>query len=186
MVGPDPGRAAILVEGLREAGFTRVTLITDMAALARRIEEHDPGAVLLDLGAPSRALLEQMFQVARAVQRPVAVFVDRSDTAATRAAMAAGIGAYIVDGLAKGRLRPIVEMAVSRFEAAARLRRELDEARAALAERKVIDRAKGLLMTRRNIGEDEAYAALRQAAMNQNRRLAEVARSLLAAADLLD
>jgi response regulator NasT len=185
VVDASPVRAAILEEGLREAGFTRVSLISDMQALARQLYAADPDVILIDLENPSRDVLEQMFQVSRAVRRPIAMFVDQSDSSMIQASVDAGVSAYIVDGLSKKRIRPILEMTISRFNAFAALQRELDEAKSALAERKVIDRAKGILMKRRQVGEDEAYAMLRQAAMNQNRKLIDVARSIVTAADLL-
>jgi response regulator NasT len=185
VVDASPVRAAILEEGLREAGFTRVSLISDMQALARQLYAADPDVILIDLENPSRDVLEQMFQVSRAVRRPIAMFVDQSDSSMIQASVDAGVSAYIVDGLSKKRIRPILEMTISRFNAFATLQSELDEAKSALAERKVIDRAKGILMKRRQVGEDEAYAMLRQAAMNQNRKLIDVARSIVTAADLL-
>lgn len=185
VVDASPVRAAILDEGLREAGFKRVTLISDMQALARQLYAADPDVILIDLENPSRDVLEQMFQVSRAVRRPIAMFVDQSDSSMIQASVDAGVSAYIVDGLSKKRIRPILEMTISRFNAFAALQRELEEAQSALAERKVIDRAKGILMKRRQVGEDEAYAMLRQAAMNQNRKLIDVARSIVTAADLL-
>jgi response regulator NasT len=113
------------------------------------------------------------------------MFVDRSDQSMIRAAVDAGVSAYIVDGLKKERVKAIVDMAISRFEAFDRLQRELVEARSELADRKLIDRAKGILMRSRNLSEEEAYALLRQAAMNEKRRIAEIAQSLVTAAGLL-
>ena len=130
-------------------------------------------------------MLEDMFQLSRAVRRPVAMFVDRSDSDSIAAAVEAGVSAYVVDGLRQDRVKPILDMAVSRFNAFARLARELQEAREELEGRKVLDRAKRLLMKQRGIGEEEAYALLRRTAMNRNRRIAEVAQGLLDAADLL-
>lgn len=186
IVDANPVRAAILEDGLREAGFRRVALIADMRGLARQLYAADPDVILIDLENPSRDVLEQMFQVSRAVRRPIAMFVDSSDSSMIQAAVDAGVSAYIVDGLAKKRIRPILEMTISRFNAFTKLRAELEEAKTALAERKVIDRAKGILMRRKRVTEEEAYAVLRQAAMNQNRKLVEVARSIVSAADLLD
>jgi response regulator NasT len=126
-----------------------------------------------------------MFQLSRAVKRPIAMFVDRADTASIEAAVDAGVSAYIVDGLRKERVKPILQMAISRFNAFSRMARELEEARGELENRKLIERAKGILMKSRSLSEDEAYALLRKTAMNQNRKLADVAMSLVTAADLL-
>jgi response regulator NasT len=178
-------RAAILLDGLREAGIEGVEVLETSTQLVRRIAAIDPDVIIIDLENPSRDMLEQMFQVSRVVSRPVAMFVDQSDQAMIRAAVDAGVSAYIVDGLRKERVKPIVDMAISRFEAFERLQRELAEARNELAERKIIDRAKGILMRSRNLTEEEAYALLRQAAMNEKRRIADIAQSLVTAAGLL-
>jgi response regulator NasT len=178
-------RAAILLDGLREAGIAGVEVIETSTQLVRKIAAIDPDVIIIDLENPSRDMLEQMFQVSRVVSRPVAMFVDQSDQAMIRAAVEAGVSAYIVDGLRKERVKPIVDMAISRFEAFDRLQRELLEAKSELADRKVIDRAKGILMRSRNLSEEEAYALLRQTAMNEKRRIADIAQSLVTAAGLL-
>ena len=179
-------RASILEDGLREAGHGRVAIIADMRELLRQIVEADPDVIFIDLENPNRDVLEQMFQVSRSVRRPIAMFVDRSDTASIEAAVDAGVSAYVVDGLRKERVKPILDMTISRFNAFNRLREELDRTRQALEERKVIDKAKGILMKSRRIGEEEAYALLRKTAMNESRRLADVAAGLVMAAKLLE
>ncbi|UDF32704.1 UNVERIFIED_ORG: ANTAR domain-containing response regulator (plasmid) [Roseateles sp. XES5] len=179
-------RAAIIEDGLRDAGYDQVTVIDVMQGLARRIADLNPDIIVIDLENPNRDMLESMFQLSRAVRRPIAMFVDKSDEASIEAAVEAGVSAYIVDGLKQERVRPILKMAISRFNAFSRLTRELDETRGELESRKVIDRAKGLLMRSRGLSEDEAYALLRRTAMNQNRKIAEIAQSLVTAAGLLD
>jgi len=178
-------RASVIEEGLREAGHEKVTVISEMRQLLRQIVDADPDVIFIDLENPNRDVLEQMFQVSRSVHRPVVMFVDQSDKAATEAAIDAGVSAYVVNGLRKERVKPILDMAISRFNAFHRLREELDRTRQALEDRKVIDKAKGILMKSRGIGEEEAYALLRKTAMNESRRVAEVARSLVTAAKLL-
>lgn len=185
VIDADRIRASIIEEGLREAGNARVTVLDDMSRLMRRIVDVDPDVIVIDLENPNRDVLEHMFQVSRAAKRPVAMFVDRTDQASIEAAMDAGVSAYVVDGLKKDRIKPILDTAISRFKAVERLRRELEEAKSELAERKTIERAKGILMKQRGIPEPEAYALLRRTAMNQNRRIADVAESLVVAADLL-
>ena len=178
-------RATVIEEGLREAGHARVTIIRDMRELLRQIVEVDPDVIIVDLENPNRDVLEQMFQVSRSVHRPVAMFVDQSDKASIEAAIDAGVSAYIVNGLRKERVKSILDMAISRFNAFHRLREELDRTKQALEDRKVIDKAKGILMKTRQISEEEAYALLRKTAMNESRRVADVARSLITAAKLL-
>ncbi len=178
-------RAAIIEEGLRDAGYA-VTVVEEMQGLARRIADLNPDVIVIDLENPNRDRLESIFQLTRAIQRPIAMFVDKSDEASIEAAVEAGVSAYIVDGLKQERVRPILKMAISRFNAFSRLARELEETRSELENRKVIDRAKGLLMRSRGLSEEAAYALLRRTAMNQNRKIAEIAQSLVTAASLLD
>jgi len=178
-------RASIIEEGLREAGDVRVTVLSDTNGLMRRVVEIDPDVVVIDLESPNRDMLEHMFQVSRAVKRPVAMFVDRTDQTAIEAAIEAGVAAYVVDGLRKERIRPVLDTAMTRFKAFERLRRELEQAKGELSERKSIERAKGILMRTRGLTEEQAYALLRKTAMNQSRRIAEIAESLVTAAGLL-
>jgi response regulator NasT len=179
-------RASIIEAGLRDAGHERVTIVHDVTGIARRIAEIEPDVIVIDLENPNRDMLENMFQLSRAVKRPIAMFVDRSDQASIEAAVEAGVSAYIVDGLRQERVKPILEMAISRFNAFSRMARELDEARTELENRKVLDRAKGILMKSRGLSEEAAYALLRKTAMNQNRKIAEIAQSLVTAAGLLE
>lgn len=178
-------RAAIIEEGLADAGNVRVTILTDTAELVRRIVEIDPDVIFMDLENPNRDLLEHMFEVSRSIRRPIAMFVDSSDQESIEAAINAGVSAYVVDGLKKERVRSILETAIVRFNAFQNLQRELEETRTELANRKVIDRAKSILMETRGLSEQEAYALLRKTAMNQNRRIAEIAESLILAAGLM-
>lgn len=177
-------RAAIIEDGLREAGHSQITIISEMLGLVRRIEEASPDVIIIDLENPNRDMLEDIFRVSRAVRKPVAMFVDKSDTAMIAEAIAAGVSAYVVDGLRKERVKAILDLAVSRFNAFERIREELETAKQALSDRKAIDRAKGILMKMKHIGEDEAYALLRQTAMRQNMRIAKVAEGIIATADL--
>ena len=178
-------RASIIEEGLNEAGHLKVTVIHEMQGVARLIETLDPDVIIIDIENPNRDMMEHMFQLTRMISRPIAMFVDRSDTAAIEAAVDAGVSAYVVDGLKKERIKPILDMAVSRFNAFSRLQRELVEARNALEERKVIERAKGILMKMRGLSEEQAFALLRQTAMNEKKKLADIAQSVVTAAGLL-
>jgi response regulator NasT len=178
-------RASIIEAGLRAAGHENVTLVHSVAGIARRIAEINPDVIVIDLENPNRDMLEDMFQLSRAVKRPIAMFVDRSDQASIEAAVDAGVSAYVVDGLKQERVKPILDMAVSRFNAFARLSRELEEARSELEGRKVIERAKGILVRSKGLSEEAAYALLRKTAMNQNRKIADIAQSLVTAAGLL-
>jgi two-component system, response regulator / RNA-binding antiterminator len=185
VVEKDRERALMIVDGLREAGEFDVMVIAEEAGLARRIASRNPDLVLIDAGNPSRDVLEELTLATAPMERPVAMFVDQSDGALTRAAIEAGVSAYVVDGLRADRIRPILDAAIARFHMLQKMRIEVAETRRALEERKVIDRAKGIVMRARGIGEEEAYALLRKTAMDQGRKLAEVAQALVMTADLL-
>lgn len=178
-------RAAIIEAGLRNAGVEQVTVLSSAIGLVEQIYKIDPDVILIDLENASRDVLEQMFQVSRIVKRPIAMFVDQSDEASMEAAIDAGVGAYIVDGLKQERVRTVLSMAMARFKAFDRMQKELDEAKSALEDRKIIDRAKGILMQRKGLSEPDAYALLRSTAMRQNKKIVEVAASLISATDLL-
>ncbi|HJQ17065.1 MAG TPA: ANTAR domain-containing protein [Allosphingosinicella sp.] len=178
-------RATVLEEGLREAGYDDIHAIPPRSGFVALIERLGPDVVLMDLGSPSRDTLEEMLAVSRALARPIAMFVDQSDETMIGAAIDAGVSAYVVDGLRKDRVKPILDLAIRRFNAFARMQTELEEARTALADRKAIDRAKTILMTSRNLTEPDAYALLRTTAMNQGRRIVDVAEALITAESLL-
>ena len=185
IVDESPVRAAILADGLKEAGFTQVVRLEETNNLLAHVYAIDPDVILIDLENPSRDVLEQMFQVSRAVKRPIAMFVDQSDSASIQASVDAGVSAYIVDGLKKERIKSILDLCISRFNAFSKLQSELEKTKTALEDRKVIGRAKGILMKVKQISEEDAYALLRRTAMNENRKIAEVAQSVVTAAEML-
>ena len=185
IVDESPIRAAILKEGLRDAGFTSVEHIPEMHNLLARIYALDPDIMLIYLENPSRDTLEQMFQVSRAVRRPIAMFVDQSDAASIQQSVEAGVSAYIVDGLRKERIKPILDLCISRFNAFSKLQDELDRTKSALEDRKILDRAKGLLMKAKGLTEDEAYVLIRSTAMREKKKIGEIAQSIITAAELL-
>jgi two-component system, response regulator / RNA-binding antiterminator len=185
VIDEDPIRASIIEAGLKEAGHLDVRIVSQMARLVRRIEEIEPDVIVIDLENPNRDLLEHLFQVSRAVRKPVAMFVDQSETGMMEAAIEAGVSAYVVDGLRKDRVKPILDMAVARFRAYSRLRDELDATKQALADRKILDQAKSVLMRSRSISEDEAHHMIRRTAMQESRRMVDVARSIVTTAHLI-
>ncbi len=185
VVEKDRDRALMIVDGLREAGDHEVFVIGDETGLARRIAERNPDLVLIDVASPSRDILEELTLATAPMERPVAMFVDHSDDGMTRAAIEAGMSAYVVGGLRPERLKPILDAAIARFHMVQKMRTELAATRRALEERKVTDRAKGILMRMRGIGEDEAYALMRKTAMDQGRKVSDVALALVTAAELL-
>ena len=185
VIDESAGRAAIIREGLEEAGLDDTVVLAERKGLLAKLEELAPEVVLINLENPSRDVLEEYFAVSRALARPIAMFVDQSDAESTAAAVDAGVSAYIVDGLATNRIKPILDLAIRRFQAFSRLQSELHEAKCALADRAVIDRAKSILMARRGVDEPAAYALLRSHSMRTNRRIAEVAEAIVTADDLI-
>ena len=185
VVEQDRDRALKIVDGLMASGAHDVVVISEATGLARRIADHKPDIVLIDVSNPSRDVLEELALASGPMDRPVAMFVDRSDVQLTRAAIEAGVSAYVVDGLQADRIKPILDTAIARFHMFQKMRAELVATKAALEDRKIIDRAKAILMKARGIDEEQAYALLRKTAMDQNRRLADIAQQLVMAAGLL-
>lgn len=185
IVDESASRAAVIREGLATMDDCEIHVITERQGLVARISEFAPDIVLIDLGNPSRDVLEEYFAVSRALARPIAMFVDESDAEAIAASIDAGVSSYVVDGMAPHRIRPILDLAVRRFNAFARLQSDLAEAQGKLAERETIDRAKRILMDSRRITEPQAYAELRKAAMDQGRRIAEIAEAVVTAHKLM-
>jgi response regulator NasT len=185
IVDESAARASIIEEGLAELDGCEIFVLAERAGLLARIEEIGPDIVLIDLGNPSRDVLEEYFAVSRALARPIAMFVDESDDDAIAASIDAGVSAYVVDGLTAGRIRPLLDLAVRRFHAFARLQADLAEAKGKLAERETVDRAKRILMDSRGLAEPEAYAELRKKAMQSGKRIAQIAEAVVTAHDLL-
>lgn len=184
LVDDDRGRAAMLMRALRDNGCDVVARFGRNEDLCTRVQQVRPDVILIDMELPDRDTLEHMRSISRHHPRPVVMFAERSDSALAEAAIKAGVSAYVVDGLNPARLRSIMEVAIARFREFQAIRAELDQTRSQLAERKVVERAKGILMQKRGISEDEAYKTLRKLAMDKNKRLVEVAETLIAAAEL--
>lgn len=184
IVEPDETRARLVIDSMQPLGH-QVTVIGEAAGLARRVRDIAPDIVLIDMANPSRDMLEEMTLASGPMDRPVAFFVDRTDSDLTRRAIEAGVSAYVTDGLQPDRVAAVMDAAIIRFQMFQRMRIELETTRRALEERKLIDRAKGILMKARGISEDEAYALMRKTAMDQGRKVVDVASALVTAAGLL-
>ncbi len=185
VVEPDQPRALEIIDALEIGGWSDVLVISSSSTLEATLEQQNPDIVLIDLANPDRDTLEHLSLVSNARSRPVAMFVDHTDAGMTQAAISAGLSAYVVNGLQKSRIKPVLETAIVRFRMMAKMQSEIDAAKQALSDRKTIDRAKGLLMSARQIPEDEAYNLLRKTAMDQGRKVSDVASALVTAADLL-
>lgn len=178
-------RASVLCDGLTAFADCELFVLTERHGLVARIGEIAPDIVLMDLGNPSRDVLEEYFAVSRALDKPIAMFVDDSDDDAIAASIEAGVSSYVVDGLAPHRIRPILDLAVRRFNAFARLQADLAAAQGKLAERETVDAAKRILMNSRSLSEPQAYAELRKTAMNQGKRLVDIAEAVVTAHQLM-
>lgn len=185
LVDADASRAAMLRTALTGSGYRIVAVVGPDDDLVAAMRQHRPGLVIVDIESPDRDTLDSMRALAEDRMQPIVMFVDETDDAATVEAIRAGVSAYIVDGLSANRVKPILDVAIARFREHERLKRELDDARESLEERKIVERAKGILMESRNLGEDAAYKTLRKLAMDRKQRLADVARELIEFAQVL-
>jgi len=184
LVDDDLERRALVAAALNDAGLSVVAQLGTADGLLRAVAACTPDVVIIDLESPDRDILENMRCLSRDNPHPVVMFATSSDSDAIREAIEAGVSAYVVDGLSPGRVRSVVEVAVARFRQYASLQRELAEARTSLAQRKLIDRAKGILMERGRRTESDAYHALRKLAMDQNKTIADIAQGVIDTAEL--
>lgn len=178
-------RAEILREGLRRAGHEVTASLTSPFALLKAIEELEPDVIVIDTESPSRDVLEHLVVMSQHTPRPVVMFATDQAPETIREAVRAGVSAYVIDGLDPARVKTIIDVAVARFEEFQALRTQLAQANLKLSERKLVERAKGLLMKTRGLDEDAAYALLRKFAMDRKLKIAEVARQLVDSAELL-
>lgn len=185
LVDNDPARAAIVKPALREAGYEVVTVANSSTEILEQVRRLRPDVIIIDRQSPDRDMLEHICMLTRDEPRPIVLFTDNGDRDSIRAAVRAGVSAYVVGSLSADRIRPIVDVALARFEEFQRLRGQLNKANLMLADRKLIERAKGLVMQQRGVSEAEAYQLLRKTAMDRNQRLVEVAENVIAMAELL-
>ncbi|MEX2204860.1 MAG: ANTAR domain-containing protein [Myxococcota bacterium] len=185
LVDEKPERASDLALALVSEGYEVVARLCGQDDLRARINALHPDVLIVDMQSPDRDMLEDMQSIHREQPRPVVMFVDESDQESIQAAVRAGVSAYVVDGLKARRVKPIVEVAIARFQEHQALRGELESVRATLAERKLVERAKGILMRRRSLGEDDAYQLLRRTAMQRKLRMSELARQVIDMEELL-
>jgi response regulator NasT len=178
-------RANDLSRALEDAGCQVVAQLVGAVDLHATLRAVQPDLVIVDMDSPDRDTLEDMQRITSEQPRPIVMFVDESDSESIRTAVRAGVAAYVVKGASAERIRPVLEVACARFEEFQALKSELARARSTLAERKVIERAKGILMEKRGFSEEAAFQTLRKMAMNQGVRLADVARHVLAAAEII-
>jgi response regulator NasT len=188
----DPDDVAVQAErsrslrmGLLEGGYNIVAVLPADVFLPDRLAQIGPDMVIIDAESQARDTLEHVVMATRDARRPIVMFTNDDDTSHVPEAIAAGVTAYVVAGLAPERVRPVLDVAMARFRHEESLRRELADARLQLSDRKLIDRAKGVLMKRQNLGEEEAYSRLRKTAMDKGLKIADVAQRILDVADLM-
>lgn len=179
LIDDNPARAEIVESGLRDAGYVLLERLDGTYDLAARVSVLQPDVIVISIDSPGRDAIEDLRRTTEQQPRPIALFADRSDPATIAAGMEAGVSAYVVKGLTQDRVQPVVDVAVAHFNRYHTMREELERARLSLVERKTVDRAKGLLMEQKGIGEEAAYKLLRKLAMDQNKRIGEVAQDLL-------
>ena len=179
LIDDNPARAEIVESGLRDAGYVLLARLHGTYDLTTRVSLPQPDVIVISIDSPGRDAIEDLRRTTEQQPRPIALFADRSDPATIAAGMEAGVSAYVVKGLTQDRVQPVVDVAVAHFNRYHTMREELERARLSLVERKTVDRAKGLLMEQKGIGEEAAYKLLRKLAMDQNKRIGEVAQDLL-------
>jgi response regulator NasT len=181
----DPDRARAVEQALKADGVEVVAVLGSGLGLLSRIDALAPDLLIADIDNPDRDMLEGLRRVGQDCNRPVVMFAQDGRAETIRAAVEAGLAAYVVDGLQPERVKPVIDVAIAQFAQFMSLRAELNKAKTSLAERKLVEKAKGILMKSRTCGEDEAYAAMRKMAMDQKARLIDIANKIIAAADLL-
>jgi len=185
VVDDESERAEALQSALVQSGHEVIAFVESAIDLHRQVRTLQPDVIIIGTDSPDRDTLEHLCVMSRDEPRPVVMFTHDGDSEKIRAATQAGVSAYVVDGMTARRIGPIIDAAVARFAQFHALKRELNEIEEKLADRKVIERAKGILMKSRNLSEEDAYRALRKQAMQNNARLAEVARQVVAVAGLM-
>lgn len=185
LVDEHADRARALAQTLELSGCQVVAQLVGPVDLHAALQASRPDVVIVDMDSPDRDILEDMRRINAENPRPIVMFVEEEDATSIRSAVQAGVAAYVVKGANPERIRPVLEVACARFEEYQALRSELDRMRTTLEDRKSVDRAKGILMQKRGMSEEEAYRALRKLAMDQGKRLGEVARHVISAAELI-
>ena len=186
LVDEQKERFELLSQTFSEFGYRVVASVGAHEDINAAVERFEPDVIIADLDSPGRDTLEHMQTVTRDHPRPIVMFTNDGDAATIEMAVKAGVSAYVLDGINPERIQPILDVAISRFKEYQQLRNELEQTRLQLTERKVIEKAKGILMKKRGMEEDQAYQCLRKMAMDRNLKISELAQSIIAAADLLE
>ena len=186
LVDDNRGRSAILEQALRDNGQHVIAILNSGENLSAQVTTLEPDVIIIDLESPDRDTLEQMRSISRDNPKPVVMFSEDKDAKSIKQAIAAGVSAYVVDGLSDSRIKPLMDVAIARFREYQALKDELTQVKSTLEERKTVDRAKGIIMKRKGCDEETAYQLLRKTAMSSNQRMVEVARNLIASVEMLE
>jgi response regulator NasT len=186
LVDDNRGRSAILEQALRDNGQQVIAILNSGENLSAQVSALHPDVIIIDLESPDRDTLEQMRSISRDNPKPVVMFSEDKDVESIKQAIAAGVSAYVVDGLSDKRIKSLMDVAIARFREYQALKDELTQVKSTLEERKTVDRAKGMIMKRKGCDEEAAYQLLRKTAMSSNQRIAEVARNLIATVEMLE
>lgn len=186
IIDSSPERAAILEQALSDSNYTVAGHLASSASLHARVAELNPDIIIIDIESPDRDTLENMRHVTRDNPKPIVIFAEQGDSEIIQSAIRAGVSAYVVDGLSRHRIKPVMDVAIARFREFQALQTELAEVKSRLADRKFVEKAKGLLIEKYRMSEDQAYAALRKMAMNRNLRIVDVARNVIAMLEALN
>lgn len=184
LVDANRGRSALLEQALSDAGYSVIAKINTGEDLAAQVRQHEPDVIIVDLESPDRDTLEHMHTISRDQPRPIVMFAEDEDSNTIHKAIKAGVSAYIVDGLSSKRVKPVMDVAITRFREYQALRDELNRTKISLEERKLLDRAKAVLIKSQGMTEEEAYQAIRKLAMDRGLKLAEAARNVISVMDL--
>lgn len=185
LIDDQADRAALLEQALTDTGHTVVARLTTNTTLFKDVCDYEPDIIIIDLESPDRDTLEHMQQISQHQPKPIIMFAEDDDSDVINKAIKAGVSAYVVDGLSSQRIKPVMDVAIARFREYQALRDELTRARVSLEERKLIDKAKALLIKHKGMNEEEAHRALRKLAMDQSIKLPEAARNIISVLNLL-
>lgn len=185
IIDDDSSRAIILEKALEDSGYVVIAVLRSSDNLLKHIEQQQPDVIIVDLESPNRDSLESMRIVTQHNPKPIVMFTNDADDKMISEAINAGVSAYVVDGFNESRIQPIMNVAIARFREFQALRSELEQTKSSLEERKVVEKAKGIVMAQRQCNEDEAYQLIRKLSMDNNKRIIEIAEQIVAITDAL-
>jgi len=185
LIDEDSSKTEMLKSSLNQAGFEVVGRILCDDDILSGIQACDPDVLVIDMESPDNYIFNQLLEINKQCPKPIVFFVDKSESDVIEKAVKAGVSAFVVDGLTAQRVKPVIELAIARFKEMQSLYKEISDSKTSLDERKVIERAKGIVMSRKNVSEDDAYNSLRKLAMSQNKKLFEIAKNVIEMSEIV-